>query len=262
MKDMYMTNITLPPLVIDFFVALIFFVMWVSYFHYSRVMAKQSDSLSNAMKTHRVSAVNHVMQLDIKVAGAFILSNVDKNVSFFASTTLLILASLTGILAKAADVVLVIEALPYAYPISTSQVYLRILLLICIYIYAYFTLTWALRQSSFVSVMIGAGATNGSTNDKAYAYHTAKLMDMAAHSANQGLRAYYFSLAALTWFYHPLAFIFSSVFIIFVLYRREFKSKTTDLLVQAKQCLPQSFDPKVSDFHENDITVPGSVYYA
>ena len=239
---MFLTNMALPPLIIDFFVALIFIVMWVSYFLYSRAMAKQSDSLSNAMKTHRVSAVNHVVQSETKIAGAVILSNVDRNVSFFASTTLLILASLTGLLAKAADVVLVIEQLPYVYPISTSQVYLRILLLISIYIYAYFTLTWALRQSSFVSVMIGAGATNGTANDKAYAYHTAKLMDMAAHSENQGLRAYYFSLAALTWFYHPLAFILSSLLIIFILYRREFKSKTTDLLVQAKQCLPASLD--------------------
>ena len=164
------------------------------------------------------------MQLDVKVAGAVILFNVDKNVSFFASTTLLILASLTGILANAADVVLVIEGIPYAFPISISQVYLRILMLISIYIYAYFTFTWALRQSNFVSVMIGAGASNGTNSDKVYAYHTAKLMDMAAHSANQGLRAYYFSLAALTWFYHPLAFIVSSLFIIFILYQREFNS--------------------------------------
>ena len=112
-------------------------------------------------------------------------------------------------------------------------------LLIGIFVYAYFTQTWSLRQSSFASVMIGAGTKNGTEGDNTYAKLTAKLMDISAHSANQGLRAYYFSLAALTWFYHPLAFITSCIIVLSVLYRREFNSTTARLLIKAKTHLPE-----------------------
>lgn len=174
------------------------------------------------------------------MTGAFILSNIDRNVSFFASTALILLASLTGLLAKASQVQQLVNELPYVYAVELSQVYLRLLLLIGIFVYAYFTLTWSLRQSSFVAVMIGAGADSGEGSAKAYAHLTAKLMDISAHSANHGLRAYYFSLAALTWFYHPMAFCLSTILILFVLFRREFNSKTTELLIQAKHYLPEN----------------------
>ena len=228
----------LSPILIDAFVILIFLGLWISYYLYSRRAAKKRNSLSSAMKVHRISAINNAMDLENKTTGVTILSNIDRHVSFLASTSLLLLASLMGLLTKVTAIQQVVNDLPYAYILTTTQVYLRLLTLIGIFVYAYFTQTWSLRQSSFTSVMIGAGIKNGTESDNAYAELTAKLMDISAHSANQGLRAYYFSLAALTWFYHPLAFISSCIIVLSVLYRREFNSTTARLLIEAKTHLP------------------------
>jgi uncharacterized membrane protein len=45
-----------------------------------------------------------------------------------------------------------------------------------------------------------------------------------------GLRTYYFSLALLVWFIHPVAFMITTTWVVAVLYRREFHSKTLKAL--------------------------------
>ena len=61
---------------------------------------------------------------------------------------------------------------------------------------------------------------------EAYAERGAKLIATAGKHFNYGLRAYYFGLAALAWFVHPLLFIAATSLVVFVTYRREFRSTT------------------------------------
>jgi uncharacterized membrane protein len=58
-----------------------------------------------------------------------------------------------------------------------------------------------------------------------------RVVALAGESFNYGIRAYYFSMAALSWFLHPLVFIVSSAWVTFVLYRREFHSRTLEALL-------------------------------
>jgi uncharacterized membrane protein len=51
-------------------------------------------------------------------------------------------------------------------------------------------------------------------------------------TANHGLRAFYFALAALTWFLHPWLFVAASAFVVYVLYQREFHSTTLHALTR------------------------------
>ena len=47
---------------------------------------------------------------------------------------------------------------------------------------------------------------------------------------NRGVRAYYYGLAALSWFLHPVLFAVVTVWVVAVIYRREFLSYTLELL--------------------------------
>jgi uncharacterized membrane protein len=53
---------------------------------------------------------------------------------------------------------------------------------------------------------------------------------LAIYHFNLGLRAYYFSLALLTWFVHPAVFMACSAWVVAVLYRREFHARTLKAL--------------------------------
>jgi len=55
---------------------------------------------------------------------------------------------------------------------------------------------------------------------------------LAAETFNGGLRAYYFSFAALGWFFSPAMFVLTTLLVTGVLYTREFKSEVLALLEQ------------------------------
>ncbi len=77
--------------------------------------------------------------------------------------------------------------------------------------------------------MVGAAPFDSTGSDesfKRYAKQMAKVQDQAAHSYNYGLRAYYFTMAVLSWFFHPILFIGVSLLVVYTLYQREFNSKS------------------------------------
>ena len=58
----------------------------------------------------------------------------------------------------------------------------------------------------------------------------ATLVGTAAETFNDGLRAYYFSFAALAWFFSPMAMMGATVLVVAVLYIREFHSQVLAVL--------------------------------
>jgi uncharacterized membrane protein len=57
-------------------------------------------------------------------------------------------------------------------------------------------------------------------------------MGLAAETFNDGLRAIYFSFAALLWFLSPLALVLGTASVIWVLFRREFHSEILAVLAE------------------------------
>jgi uncharacterized membrane protein len=55
----------------------------------------------------------------------------------------------------------------------------------------------------------------------------------ASKDFNQGLRAYYFSLAALSWFVSPWLFMAATTVVVAVLYLREYRSTALQVLSAA-----------------------------
>src|SRR3989304_725209 len=141
---------------------------------------------------------------DNRVADVNILRNLLQGVSFFASTTLLILAGLLAILGASDRGIEIVRALPFAAATTLDQWELKLLVLGIIFVHAFFKFTWALRQFNYCSVLIGAAPKSA---DNAYAQRAAEVSTNASKDFNQGLRAYYFSLAALGWFIHPWVFV-------------------------------------------------------
>jgi uncharacterized membrane protein len=169
-----------------------------------------------------------VIGRDIRVGEAALLANLERNIAFFASSTLLILAGVLTLFAQVERLESVIGAIPYADPPDHAMVQLKLSLLAVVFVMAFFHFTWSLRQYGFVNVMIGACPFDDSgenENLKKYAEQMAVVQDQAAHAFNYGLRSYYFSIAALSWFFHPLIFILASLFVVYTLYNREFRSK-------------------------------------
>ena len=141
----------------------------------------------------------------------------------------------------AADkLVLVVTDLPFVQQTTKAAWEIKILLLILIFIYAFFKFSWSIRLHSYTAVLLGAAPEYTAENavltddDLAFARELGRILTLAADHFNNGMRAYYFGLAAVTWFVHPV-FVFAATFwVLVVLYRREFRSRSLRHLLGAK----------------------------
>lgn len=216
-----------------------FLITWAGYTIFARRKAKVSWCLASSMQWYRVEWMLRMLERDMRMPDAAIISNLERVIGFFASTSILILAGLVTALTATDAAIEVLSTLPLAEPTSAEQYELKILLLILIFIFAFFNFTWSLRQYSFANVLIGAApAPDSDEMDerecRRFAISTAKVIDQAGHSYNYGLRSYYFAMAVMGWFIHPLVFVAGYGVVVWVLYLREFRSRTLQAIVAAE----------------------------
>jgi uncharacterized membrane protein len=211
----------------------LFIACWVGFGRFSVWKAKRDASLMGTLRLYRIAWMERMSQRDAHQADAAILNNIIRNVHFFAQTTVFILAGLVALLGTTDKVVELVARLPFrgAFVVWVWEV--KIVMMIYIFVYAFFKFTWCAWQYNASSVVIG-GMPDPHSHSEAiarYANTVSQLTVLAGQSFNHGMRAYYYSMAALSWFLHPLIFIACTTWVTIVLYRREFHSDTLDALL-------------------------------
>jgi uncharacterized membrane protein len=186
---------------------------------------------------YRTEWMLRMMTREVRIADTTAIANLERTVAFFASTTILVLAGLITVMSSAEKAINLVQDLPFVVVATRQEWELKLLLLIVLFIYAFFKFTWSLRQYGFVSVMIGAAPLPAESPSekqvRAHAERIATMASMAANNFNLGLRTYYFSIAVLGWFMNAWGFMLLTMVIVFVLYRREFTSTTLQTLTMS-----------------------------
>jgi len=229
-----------PFSLVDLFSLFVFIMSWYGYTVFARKKAKTTDCIARSLHQHRIHWMYEVITREVRVGEAALLANLERNIAFFASSTLLILAGLFTLFAKVETLDSVISSLPYATHVSHLVIQLKLSLLAFIFVLSFFQFTWSMRQYGFVNVMIGAAPIDLSgenENLRAYAKQMATVQDQAAHSYNYGLRSYYFALAAMCWFIHPILLMLMSLWVVYTLYNREFNSKALKAITTGQALL-------------------------
>ena len=110
-----------------------------------------------------------------------------------------------------------------------------------IFIYAFFKFAWSLRQFNYALILIGGAPEKGTCSDEersGYAERSAQVLSRAGGTFNRGIRAYYFGLATLVWFVQPVAFMVAVVWVLAVIYRRDYRSVTLSALADDSESTP------------------------
>lgn len=220
-----------------------FFSVWIGYSLFARKRAKVHHSLSSILCTLRVEWMQAVTRKEQHIADAALIGNVERTVTFFASSTIFVLAGVLTVTASNDAFVRVLHELPFTAEQSHTLVLLKLAGLSMIMVYAFFKFTWAVRKFGFVSILLGMAPTisNVETSDEVkqrFAVHTAKIIDQAGHEYNFGLRAYYFALAYLCWFVSPVLLIIAALIVTGILYRREYHSRVLRALLATQNYVP------------------------
>jgi uncharacterized membrane protein len=210
----------------------LFLAGWIGYGYYADRAARSEHGLRGVTARLRLDWARQMVARDNRITDAALTGNLVTSVSFYANTTIYIIAGLIAVAGTLDRLIEFTQDLPFAKQTTKEIIEAKLFLMICIFIYAYFKFTWALRQYNFLSILIGAAPPHTDARD-ALEHHASKyayVNTLAGDEFNSGIRAYYFGFAALAWFVSPGVFGAATALILAVLYRRDFRSRTLEAL--------------------------------
>jgi uncharacterized membrane protein len=210
----------------------VFVLGWIGYSYFADHAARSARGLRGVTSTLRGDWGRRMLERENRITDAALTGNLMTSVSFYANTTIYIIAGLIAVAGTLDQLIKFTEELPFARQTTKSILEAKLFLMIGIFIFAYFKFTWALRQYNFLSILIGSAPPHDGPAD-VLAHHAEKfaaLSSLSGDEFNRGIRAYYFGFAALAWFVSPGVFIAITALILGVLYRRDFRSATLEVL--------------------------------
>jgi len=218
-------------------VALGFFVVvWIGYAVFAKHWSDGKHSILAMTNRYRQLWMLQTTARDPRMLDGIITQTLSATPAFFCSTSILILGGLFALLGTTDKAAELVREIPFAEQTPILVFEFKILVLVVIFVYSFFRFSWSMRQYTFVALLIGAMPPpetfehEGAPNRQKYADRAAAMTGLAAETFNGGLRAYYFSFAALGWFFSPAMFVFATLLVAGVLYTREFKSEVLTLL--------------------------------
>lgn len=222
---------------------------WVGYSRYASLRSQDTDCLASVLHRYREEWMQLMLQRDNRIADANVIGNFERNASFFASSALAILAGVLTAFGVSDRAISLLSNLPLVEPATPEAYELRLLLLALIFVYAFFTFTWCMRQYNFAAVLVGSAPLmtpedQASGALQAFASKAAQVMSMAATTFNFGLRAYYFGMALLAWFINPWCFMLVTLGVVGILYRREFHSEVLQVMLMGSLPVKSTHPPQ------------------
>jgi uncharacterized membrane protein len=209
-----------------------FVLLWWGYGWLTDRRQGSPTSLNQHMLRIRIRWMTNMLYRDNRVMDSMLMGHLIHSVSFFASTTVLVLAGLLGVLASSDSAYKVVMELGFTNPTDRTVFEAKLLLLLAIFVYSFFSFTWAVRQFNYTIALIGGAPLDPGEEALTTAKAAAKMMTLAITSFNRGLRGYYYAFASLGWMIHPYAFIALVALVTYVLWRRQFRSAAFDAVAR------------------------------
>jgi len=219
----------------DWLALLSFFSLWIGYAWVAKVRGLRDQSLIATTNMYRQKWMLQTTARDPRMLDGLITQNLSQTPAFFSSTSIIIIGGLFALLGTTDKAAELVREIPFAQPTPILVFEFKILVLVGIFVYAFFRFSWSMRQYTFVALVIGAMPppeefTDQRHNRQHFAERAGNLVSAAAETFNDGLRAYYFSFAAMAWFFSPLALVMGTALVVLILYGREFRSDVLQVL--------------------------------
>ena len=219
----------------DWLALLGFFSLWMGYAWFASMGSQRQQTLLASTNRLRRLWMLQATARDPRMLDGLITQNLSSTPSFFSSTTIIIIGGLFALLGTTDKAAELVREIPFAQPTPILVFEFKVLVLIGIFVYAFFRFSWSMRQYTFVALMIGAMPPPdtyacGQQDREVMAERAGRLVGAAADTFNDGLRAYYFSFAAMAWFFSPLALVLATALVVVILYSREFRSDVLHVL--------------------------------
>ncbi|HLF21359.1 MAG TPA: DUF599 domain-containing protein [Aestuariivirga sp.] len=204
------------------------FALWGLYGPILRVFAKGSLNTQLHAVRMRWLHMHQGTEREHRVFDAILLGHISSAISYFGSATLLVLAGLVGTLVNVNRIYIVSRELKFLAPMSADLFTLYFAILTLILAMSFFAFTYALRKMSYTFALLGGlqDAPDDAAESHVMVEQAATVLTEAVRSINNGIRGFYYAIAALFLFAGPAICIGATFFITGILFYRQIFSPT------------------------------------
>jgi uncharacterized membrane protein len=219
----------LPIPLLDGIAILWFLLLVAGYRFVAERDPMRGRSITGAMLVHRRQWMLTMARRENRLMDAILLGNLSQGNAFFASTCAIAIGGLVTMLGYGDSARHFFEAMPMAAGTTPHLWEAKVVFMTSIFVYAFFKFAWAFRLTHYTAILIGATPLIEPGNRnlpeiEAYVARAAELNGIMADHAASGLRSFYYAIAALVWFYHPVLFMVATAWVVAILVRRDFFS--------------------------------------
>ena len=189
---------------VDWAALALFFICWLGYAPILKFIGRHGGSLNDHINHIPPVWMASMTHREMKLIDSQLMGHSINSASFFASTNLLLIAAVGGILFGGESKLEGFAAVG-ADNVPTRILEAKLALVLICLARGCLDFIWALRQMNYTLALIGsAPEINKEIDRKAFGEAAAELLNPALSSFSQGVRGYYFALAAAAWLFGPL----------------------------------------------------------
>ncbi len=197
----------------------------ICYFAYNLVVPqveKLRPSLSTIMNMQRRRWVSNATRRETPF-DAILSGNIMGSVSFLASTAVLLILAIFAVFGQVPALMDALASLSLDRTYTALDVQLHLVVMLAMFVLAFFAFTLSLRQFNHFCIMLGALDHENPASEEEIDAITA-MNALGARNFNSGVRAYYFSVSTVAWFVSEWLPIVVTLLTIGILAHREFFS--------------------------------------
>jgi uncharacterized membrane protein len=210
---------------LDWLALALFFAAIVAY---SRYADHIGDRLLNArMREVRTIWMRRYLAREDRVLDSILTGHSINSIALFCSATLLIVVALLGVLGNTDMAYRLATQSSFVAHTTVDLFQIKLIGLVCLFIYGFYRFTWALLQYNYYLALLGSAPLKEQLTDAMIdkmGSQISVVLNSAVISFHSGFRTYYYALAWIGWFFHPLFFIAAIGFVTFVLVYRQIAS--------------------------------------
>ncbi|WP_298746644.1 DUF599 family protein [uncultured Brevundimonas sp.] len=221
-----------------------FLVCWLGYGPLLAGLARRSGSLNDDMIVVRRAWMRVMTHREVRIVDSQLMGHTINSAGFFASTNLLLIAAVASVL-FGGD-----QALQGLASVGTDTVPTRILearlalVLVCL-ARGLLDFIWSIRQMNYALALIGAAPEVDAEADRqALGEAAADLLNPALSAFSQGVRGYYFALAAAAWLFGPAWLGLAAAAVFLLLVWRQAASPAARAVRTARRLLEPHLPPR------------------
>jgi uncharacterized membrane protein len=210
-------------LLVNLLSVIAFFALWAAYELLFDGPLRRRGSINANMPAIRAAWMARMMERENLIVDSSLIGNSLRTATFFASTTILILAGLVGVFGSSDRIYGAMRSISMIITVDQQLFEWKIALLMAIFAHTFFKFTWAIRQFNYMSALIGSTPKPPPAADeiRRHAERMAVVLGHGIAALNAGFRGYYFAFAALGWIVHPAVLVAGAAFMVLVLARRQ-----------------------------------------